>query len=81
MPSKFTLIGSELAGGLLAAYLGRQGHEIGLYQDRSDLRKANIIGRRSINVSLSARPRGRQFTGSLHLRVNGFTLFPAFLTS
>src|SRR5690349_21806488 len=55
MPAKFVLIGSGLAGGLLAAYLGRQGHEVELYERRGDPREGNIVGGRSINLALSTR--------------------------
>ena len=55
MPAKFVLIGSGLAGGLLAAYLGRRGYEVELYERRGDPREGNIIGGRSINLALSTR--------------------------
>jgi kynurenine 3-monooxygenase len=53
--SSFVLIGSGLAGGLLAAYLGRRGHDVDLYERRADPREGNIIGGRSINLALSTR--------------------------
>src|ERR671924_308089 len=53
--AKFVLIGSGLAGGLLAAYLGRRGHEVDLYERRADPREGNIVGGRSINLALSTR--------------------------
>src|SRR3954447_20629232 len=56
MPNgKFTLIGSGLAGGLLAAYLGKRGYEIDLFERRSDPRAGNTVGGRSINLALSTR--------------------------
>src|SRR6266550_2303325 len=55
MPTKFVLIGSGLAGGLLAAYLGRRGYEVDLYERRADPREGNIIGGRSINLAISTR--------------------------
>ena len=55
MGNKFTLIGSGLAGGLLAAYLGRRGYEVDLYERRADPREGNIVGGRSINLALSTR--------------------------
>src|SRR5919201_5467584 len=55
MATKFVLIGSGLAGGLLAAYLGRRGYEVDLYERRSDPRVGNIVGGRSINLALSTR--------------------------
>jgi kynurenine 3-monooxygenase len=55
MNPKFTLIGSGLAGGLLAAYLGRRGYEVDLYERRADPRAGNFVGGRSINLALSTR--------------------------
>ena len=55
MVAKFVLIGSGLAGGLLAAYLGRRGYEVDLYEQRADPREGNIVGGRSINLALSTR--------------------------
>src|SRR5438128_9368592 len=55
MPAKFVLIGSGLAGGLLAAYLGRRGFDVGLYERRADPREGNIVGGRSINLAISTR--------------------------
>src|SRR3954453_13937856 len=55
MAMKFVLIGSGLAGGLLAAYLGKRGHEVELYERRADPREGNIVGGRSINLALSTR--------------------------
>src|SRR5207237_1076438 len=51
MPAKFVLIGSGLAGGLLAAYLGRRGYEVDLHERRADPREGNIVGGRSINLT------------------------------
>ena len=53
--AKFVLIGSGLAGGLLAAYLGRRGHEVDLYERRADPREGNLVGGRSINLAISTR--------------------------
>src|SRR5438132_8685215 len=56
MPTtKFVLIGSGLAGGLLTAYLGRRGYEVDLYERRADPREGNMVGGRSINLALSTR--------------------------
>ena len=52
---KFVLVGSGLAGGLLAAFLGRRGYEVDLYERRADPREGNIIGGRSINLAISTR--------------------------
>jgi kynurenine 3-monooxygenase len=40
---------------LLAAYLGRRGYEVDLYERRADPREGNIVGGRSINLALSTR--------------------------
>src|SRR5256885_13664831 len=53
--AKFILIGSGLAGGLLAAYLGRRGYDVDLYERRADPREGNLVGGRSINLALSTR--------------------------
>jgi kynurenine 3-monooxygenase len=53
--TNFVLIGSGLAGGLLAAYLGRRGYDVDLYERRADPREGNIVGGRSINLALSTR--------------------------
>ena len=55
MATKFALIGSGLAGGLLAAFLGRRGYEVDLYERRADPRAGNFVGGRSINLALSTR--------------------------
>ena len=52
---KFVLVGSGLAGGLLATFLGRRGIEIELYERRADPRAGNTVGGRSINLALSTR--------------------------
>jgi kynurenine 3-monooxygenase len=53
--SKFILVGSGLAGGLLAAFLGRRGFDVELYERRADPREGNLVGGRSINLALSTR--------------------------
>jgi kynurenine 3-monooxygenase len=55
MAEKFVLIGSGLAGGLLAACFGRRGSEVELYERRADPRAGNFVGGRSINLALSTR--------------------------
>ncbi|HEY2627092.1 MAG TPA: NAD(P)/FAD-dependent oxidoreductase [Candidatus Udaeobacter sp.] len=55
MPTKFILIGSGLAGGLLGAYLGQRGYDVDLYERRADPREGNIVGGRSINLAISTR--------------------------
>src|SRR5436309_13558429 len=49
------LIGCGLAGGLLAAYLGRRGYDVDLYERRADPREGNIVGGRSTKLALSTR--------------------------
>ena len=53
--AKFVLIGSGLAGGLLAAYLGRRGYDVDLYERRGDPREGSMLEGRSINLALSTR--------------------------
>lgn len=49
------IIGSGLAGPLLAIYLSQRGHKVDLYEKRPDLRLENIPVGRSINLALSHR--------------------------
>ncbi len=52
---KLVLIGSGLAGGLLATFLGRRGYDVELFERRPDPRAENFVGGRSINLALSTR--------------------------
>ena len=49
------IIGSGLAGPLLAIYLSQRGYTVDLYEKRPDLRIENISVGRSINLALSHR--------------------------
>ena len=49
------IIGSGLAGPLLAIYLSQRGHIVDLYEKRPDLRVENISVGKSINLALSHR--------------------------
>ncbi|MDY7087625.1 MAG: NAD(P)/FAD-dependent oxidoreductase [Actinomycetota bacterium] len=49
------IVGSGLAGSLLACYLGRRGHRVDVYERRSDPRVAGAERGRSINLALSER--------------------------
>ena len=49
------IIGSGLAGPLLAIYLSQRGHTVDLYEKRADLRITNISVGKSINLALSHR--------------------------
>jgi kynurenine 3-monooxygenase len=53
--TKFVLVGSGLAGGMMAAFLGRRGHGVDLYERRPDPTTGNLVGGRSINLALSTR--------------------------
>jgi kynurenine 3-monooxygenase len=52
---KFTIVGSGLAGTLMACYLGRAGHAVDLFEKRSDPRIDGGDHGRSINLALSVR--------------------------
>ena len=49
------IIGSGLAGPLLAIYLAQRGYSVDLYEKRFDLRIENISVGKSINLALSHR--------------------------
>lgn len=55
MATKITLIGSGLAGPLLAIELKRRGMNVEIYERRPDMRKVRISAGRSINLALSTR--------------------------
>src|SRR5438067_2389764 len=52
---KITIVGSGLAGTLMACYLGRTGFAVDLYEKRPDPRRHGPEGGRSINLALSVR--------------------------
>lgn len=54
-PPTFSIVGAGLAGPLMAAYLGRAGYDVHLYESRSDPRQTGVITGRSINLALSYR--------------------------
>jgi kynurenine 3-monooxygenase len=51
----FTIVGSGLAGTLMACYLARAGHRVDVYEKRPDPRRAEQERGRSINLALSVR--------------------------
>ena len=53
--SELTLIGSGLAGPLLAIELKKRGYGVRLYERRPDMRKVKMSAGRSINLALSTR--------------------------
>lgn len=55
MTKNFTIVGSGLVGSVLACYLAKRGHNVSIYERRSDMRQAGYIGGRSINLALSNR--------------------------
>ena len=55
MSASFSIVGAGPAGTLLATYLARQGHEVSLYEARSDLRRTDVDSGRSINLALATR--------------------------
>jgi kynurenine 3-monooxygenase len=52
---EFTIVGSGLAGALLACYLGKAGHSVELHERRADPRGHDPERGRSINLALSVR--------------------------
>src|SRR5438105_5643974 len=52
---KITIVGSGLAGPLMACYLGQVGFAVDLYEKRPDPRSHGAEGGRSINLALSVR--------------------------
>ncbi len=52
---EITIAGAGLVGSLMAAYFGKKGYKVNVYERRPDMRKTTIDGGRSINLALSNR--------------------------
>jgi kynurenine 3-monooxygenase len=52
---RVAIVGAGLTGPLLAIFLARRGHQVTLYERRSDPRRADLDAGRSINLALSVR--------------------------
>lgn len=50
-----TVVGAGLVGSLVSIYLAKRGHKVQIFERRPDMRKADIIAGRSINLALSDR--------------------------
>lgn len=50
-----TVVGAGLVGSLVSIYLAKRGHNVQVFERRPDMRKANIVAGRSINLALSDR--------------------------
>lgn len=55
MKTPIIVAGAGPAGALLATYLGRQGHDVTVFESRPDLRRTDIDAGRSINLALATR--------------------------
>lgn len=55
MHTDFHVVGSGLAGTLMALYLSKNGYQATLYERRPDMRQVQLPAGRSINLALSAR--------------------------
>lgn len=54
-PRKIIVAGAGLVGSLLATALKKRGHDVYLYEKRSDMRKANLTAGKSINLIITAK--------------------------
>jgi kynurenine 3-monooxygenase len=55
MGKKVIIIGAGLSGALMSIYLARRGYEVEIFERRSDTRRHDVTGGRSINMTLAAR--------------------------
>jgi len=55
MKKDITICGAGLVGALMGSLLGKEGHNVKIYERRPDLRKNTVDGGRSINLALSTR--------------------------
>jgi kynurenine 3-monooxygenase len=53
--SNIAICGAGLVGSMLAIYLKKRGNDVSVFERRSDMRKSNYAGGRSINLALSNR--------------------------
>ena len=49
------IVGGGLVGSLLAIYMAKRGHQVNVFERRSDIRKMKIVQGKSINLALSDR--------------------------
>ncbi len=52
---KIIIAGAGLVGSLWAVFLAKRGYRVDIYERRPDMRKAGVIGGRSINLAMSTR--------------------------
>ncbi|MEJ7626151.1 MAG: NAD(P)/FAD-dependent oxidoreductase [Ferruginibacter sp.] len=55
MEKKISIIGAGLVGSLLSIYLAKRGYKISVFERRADMRLADTVAGRSINLALSDR--------------------------
>ncbi|MGB4845392.1 MAG: NAD(P)/FAD-dependent oxidoreductase [Ferruginibacter sp.] len=55
MKKNTVIIGAGLVGSLLSVYLCKRGYNVKIYERRADMRKADLVAGRSINLALSDR--------------------------
>ncbi len=55
MTKNITIVGAGLVGSLAAIYLAKRGHQVAVYEYRPDLRHAELVAGKSINLALSER--------------------------
>ena len=55
MTKKITIVGAGLVGSLEAIYMAKRGHKVSVYERRPDMRQAELLAGRSINLALSTR--------------------------
>ena len=55
MSKKTIVVGAGLVGSLWAIFLAQRGYNVEVYERRGDMRKADLVGGRSINLAMSTR--------------------------
>jgi len=52
---QIAIVGAGLVGSMISIYLAKRGHQVSVFERRSDMRRHSIDGGRSINLALSNR--------------------------
>src|SRR4051812_14988613 len=81
MGKNVTVVGAGLVGSLVSIYLAKKGYNVSVFERRPDMRTADIVAGRSINLALSDRGwRGLEGVGiAEEIRKIGIPMYGRFI--